>query len=194
MTTFDFPPSDLRTNSRYITTHDPSGKAIISQVLDPVLPIKHVLGGEIKFKLVYTNTTQPSFSGDEDIKAYSSYLEDPPAIVIPNGTVCRFCDFAPGSLSPMHRTLSLDFGVVIEGEIELVLDGGESQHLYSGDVVVQRGTNHAWRNVTPDKIVNGMVRPQWARVMYVLQAANPVMLAGGGSLPEDEGGIDRGNH
>ncbi|MDM0059105.1 cupin domain-containing protein [Variovorax fucosicus] len=45
----------------------------------------------------------------------------------------------------MHRTESVDYGVVIEGEVTLVLDQGEVQ-LSAGSVVVQRGTNHAWAN------------------------------------------------
>ena len=45
----------------------------------------------------------------------------------------------------MHRTQTLDFGIVIEGELVLVLDT-EERRLLPGDVVVQRGTNHAWAN------------------------------------------------
>jgi uncharacterized cupin superfamily protein len=45
----------------------------------------------------------------------------------------------------MHRTESIDYGVVIEGEMTLVLDGDEVE-LKPGSVVVQRGTNHAWAN------------------------------------------------
>jgi mannose-6-phosphate isomerase-like protein (cupin superfamily) len=45
----------------------------------------------------------------------------------------------------MHRTESIDYGVVIEGELTLVLDDSEVQ-LKAGSVVVQRGTNHAWAN------------------------------------------------
>lgn len=45
----------------------------------------------------------------------------------------------------MHRTESVDYGIVIEGELTLVLDDSEVQ-LQSGSVVVQRGTNHAWAN------------------------------------------------
>lgn len=47
----------------------------------------------------------------------------------------------------MHRTETLDYGIVTEGEVWLVLDG-EDVHLKRGDIVVQRGTNHAWSNRT----------------------------------------------
>lgn len=45
----------------------------------------------------------------------------------------------------MHRTQSIDYGIVIEGEMTLLLDDGEAQ-LKQGSVVIQRGTNHAWAN------------------------------------------------
>lgn len=72
-------------------------------------------------------------------------METAPGITISSGTVLRFVDMAPGLLSPMHRTVSLDYGVVIEGSVELVLDSGERRCLGRGDVAIQRGTCHAWR-------------------------------------------------
>jgi len=46
----------------------------------------------------------------------------------------------------MHRTESVDYGIVVFGEIVLVLDDGSRTPLQAGDVVVQRGTDHAWEN------------------------------------------------
>jgi uncharacterized cupin superfamily protein len=45
----------------------------------------------------------------------------------------------------MHRTRSVDYAVVMEGEIDMILDDGEV-HLAAGDVLVQQGTDHAWVN------------------------------------------------
>jgi quercetin dioxygenase-like cupin family protein len=53
---------------------------------------------------------------------------------------------APGAESPMHRTETLDVGVVLEGETWLLLDDGSETRVRVGDAVVQRGTNHAWAN------------------------------------------------
>lgn len=93
---------------------------------------------------------------------------------------------APSALSPMHRTVSLDYGVVLEGEVELVLDSGETRLLKKGDVAVQRGTNHAWRNVTPDVIGENNERVgQWARMLYVLMPAKEIEVEGVGKLGED---------
>jgi len=57
----------------------------------------------------------------------------------------------------MHRTETLDYGIVTEGEVWLVLDQ-EEVHLKCGDMVVQRGTNHAWSNRTE----------QMARMVFIL--------------------------
>lgn len=45
----------------------------------------------------------------------------------------------------MHRTRSIDYGIILEGELTLIMDEGETV-CYAGDIVVQRGTNHAWSN------------------------------------------------
>ncbi len=45
----------------------------------------------------------------------------------------------------MHRTQTLDYGIVMEGELTLVVDRGEST-MRAGDIIIQRGTNHAWAN------------------------------------------------
>jgi quercetin dioxygenase-like cupin family protein len=178
--TSEKPPNTNRTIHRFITTHDASGKAIISKEIASEAPIRDVMGGDMSFSLMYTNPSMPpELNQDADIKTYKGYLETPPAITIPGGSVCRVCNYPPGYTTPMHRTQSLDFGVVLEGEIELVLDSGETQRLGRGDTVVQRGTNHAWRNVGEG----------WARMFYLLEHALPVEV-GGRVLGEDEGGID----
>ncbi len=82
----------------------------------------------------------------------------------------------------MHRTESLDLGVVIEGTMEQELDSGEKKIMHRGDVCVQRGTNHAWRNITE----NG----GWARMMFVLLAAEKVTVGGkdlGENIPVGSG-------
>ena len=46
----------------------------------------------------------------------------------------------------MHRTESIDYGIVLKGEVWLVLDDGSETRLGPGHVVIQRGTDHAWEN------------------------------------------------
>ena len=62
------------------------------------------------------------------------------------GTTIRVVDFpAGGYVSPMHRTESVDYGIVLFGQIHLVLTDSETA-LVAGDIVIQRGTDHAWAN------------------------------------------------
>lgn len=49
--------------------------------------------------------------------------------------------------SGMHRTQTLDYDIILEGELWLELDEGELRHLKAGDIVIQNGTRHAWRNL-----------------------------------------------
>ncbi|KAJ5220721.1 uncharacterized protein N7469_009608 [Penicillium citrinum] len=181
-------PKTMRPLNRFITTHDESGKAIFSSTLPEEMPVQPI-GDGADFSLAYTSSHFPAeLNNDTDISEYKDYLTSPPGITISTGTVCRIVDMRPGALSPMHRTVSLDYGVVLEGEVELVLDSGETRLLKRGDVAVQRGTNHAWRNVTPDVISDGERIPQWARMLYVLSPSNPMNI-GGTKLGEVVDGI-----
>lgn len=164
---------------RVITTHNDSGKAVFSSDVPEDLPFQELPDGA-RFCLGYaTNHVPAQLNNGEDIRTYEQYLENKPGVMIPNGSVCRVVDMMPGALSPMHRTVSLDYGVVLEGEVELVLDSGEVKLLRRGDIAVQRGTMHAWRNAS---------KISWARMLYVLQEAEPLVV-GGRSLGEDYGGI-----
>ena len=133
-------PNTNRTLNRFITTHDNDGKAVFSHAIPTEAPIREIgTDGNLTFSLMYTNKQFPAnLNGEKDISTYQDYLITPPKITIQGGSVCRVCDFAPGYLSVMHRTPSLDFGVCLEGEVELVLDSGETRRLKRGDVAVQR--------------------------------------------------------
>ena len=75
----------------------------------------------------------------------------------------------------MHRTQSLDYGIVLEGEVEMWLDDGTKQVMRRGDVAVQRGTSHGWRNTS---------ETEWGRMFFVLQDCGKVEV-GGKELGED---------
>lgn len=162
---------------RFVTTHDPATKqAIFSSAVDETIQWKNV--PTAAFGLPYVTKGHPvELNDDADIKVYTPFLENAPGLVTSGGTVLRFVDMEPGALSPMHRTVSLDYGVVIEGEVQLVLDSGETRVLKRGDTAIQRGTMHAWKN---------MSQTNWARMMYVLQESKPIEIAGE-ALKEDYG-------
>ncbi|ROV97048.1 hypothetical protein VSDG_04190 [Cytospora chrysosperma] len=180
-------PLTLRTPNRFITDHDDAtGLSVFNTSIPDPLPAANN-GGAITSHLGYATTSHPAdLTGRSDLTTYSSFLPSsstttsspPPGIVIPGGSVLRIVDMRPGGETPMHRTVSLDYGVVLEGEVELVLDSGESRVLRRGDVSVQRGTSHAWRNRS---------RTGWGRMLFVTLGARPVEV-NGEVLGEDVGG------
>jgi quercetin dioxygenase-like cupin family protein len=85
-----------------------------------------------------------------------------------NGTVFRIVEFGPGNEGRVHRTDSIDYAVVMSGEIDMELDEGETVHLTAGDVLVQRGTIHNWIN-------RGTVP---CRIAFILVDARPVTVDG----------------
>jgi mannose-6-phosphate isomerase-like protein (cupin superfamily) len=93
------------------------------------------------------------------------------ATTIDNGTVFRIVSFGPGVAPRNHRADSIDYAVVISGEIDMELDVG-SVHLKAGDVLVQRGTTHNWVNKGSAPCV----------IAFTLVSSKPVT-AGGKTLP-----------
>jgi len=90
-------------------------------------------------------------------------------LVMPNGTNLRFTDLAPGMSAPMHRTSSVDYNILISGRLILVTDDGSEKLVENpGDVIVQKGNSHAWRNPGPG----------WTRWVSVLVAAEPAVIDG----------------
>lgn len=75
----------------------------------------------------------------------------------------------------MHRTLSLDYAVVLSGEIVCVLDGGEEKTIAQGELIMQRGTNHQWINRSKTEV---------ARILFVMVGAEKIVLEDGKELEE----------
>lgn len=88
-----------------------------------------------------------------------------------NGSIARMIDFGPGLESPLHRAVSIDYGVVIEGVFELELDSGQKRVMRQGDISVQRATAHKWRNITGNGTLPG-------RMLYILLDCNDVYVNG----------------
>lgn len=180
---------------RIISTHDPAtGRAVFSDVDEkpPVGFMPNPNGGEQTINMrMYTTTTFPvsglsprseattEENANLDLKAYILNLDHPsaPDGSHPDQTYCRMVDMPPGAEAPMHRTITLDYGVVIDGVIEWELDSGETRILKKGDVSVQRGTAHAWRNITPPEQNHG-----WARMFFVALSSEKVKVKDGREL------------
>lgn len=177
-TTNQGPLSNLEAPSFYLTGHnESSGEAIIQEKRQGSWTVYD--DRKMAFNVVYTTSQFPvSLEGEADIKTHDAVMAGGSlGLVNKNGTVCRIVDFAPGFDCMMHRTQSLDYGIVLDGTIELVLDSGETQLMKHGDVAVQRGTMHAWRNPSST---------EWARMIFVLQDCQPIRV-GGQAFKEDLG-------
>jgi quercetin dioxygenase-like cupin family protein len=126
---------------RVVTGHDADGRSVV--VSDGPVPKSHAIPAAVFHEVWSTTETPAPVRPDEPAEPTARPLRTPPD---PNGTVIRIVDLQPRAASPMHRTESVDYGIVLEGEVHLVLDDGSETRLGPGDVVVQRGTDHAWQN------------------------------------------------
>ena len=125
---------------RVVTGHDERGVSVFLHDGPPPV-VRTAPDGALFYELWGTDAAPAPVTASEPDPAETS-LTVPPA---KNGTKIRINEFPPGVISPMHRTQSVDYGIVLEGEVVLVLDDGETV-LGPGDVVVQRGTMHRWEN------------------------------------------------
>ena len=145
---------------RVVTGHDDDGKAIV--LIDEIC--KNVRSGRERHHscVVWSTGSFPTEnSGNEDGARRQIGSTDP------KGTVFRIVRYEPGVAPRNHRTQSIDYAVVISGEIDMEL-GGAVVHLRQGDVLVQRGTVHNWSNNGATPCV----------IAFALIAAEPVKRAG----------------
>ena len=123
---------------RVVTGHDDQGRAkvLIDETVKNVT--SHRPGA--LYSVIWSSEGFPA-DNDGDVDPSGKTI----GTTIPNGTVFRVVSFGPGVAPRNHRTYSIDYAVVISGEIDMELDIG-TVHLKAGDVLVQRGTIHNWVN------------------------------------------------
>ncbi|HUC09117.1 MAG TPA: cupin domain-containing protein [Stellaceae bacterium] len=154
-------PMQLR---RVVTGHDDTGRAVV--VIDETAT--NMVSARPGATACVVWTTE-GFPVDNNGSADQSRRQT--GTTLPNGTVFRVLELAPGNAARNHRTDSIDYAVIMKGEIDMELDE-TSVHLKAGDVLVQRGTIHNWVNRGTEACV----------IAFVLIAAEPVT-AGGRVLP-----------
>jgi len=141
---------------RVVTGHDAQGRARVA--IDELC--RNVISRRPSHAscVVWSTGEFPADNADERDGAAREV-----ATTDPNGTVFRIVEYGPGVAPRNHRTESIDYAVVLAGEIDIELDG-ETVQVRAGDVLVQRGTVHNW--------VNRGVEP--CVIAFVLVAARPV--------------------
>jgi quercetin dioxygenase-like cupin family protein len=147
---------------RIVTGHDAAGKAVV--ISDATFNSVPNPKGTALFTLVWTSASAP-VDNDDATDGRDRNVD----LTLPGGSVIRVVDMLPLTTAPMHRTSSLDYGIVISGLIELLLDDGSATLIEPGGIVIQRGTIHSWRNPSADET---------ARVVFVLLDAKPATVDG----------------
>ncbi|KAF2642410.1 hypothetical protein P280DRAFT_447772 [Massarina eburnea CBS 473.64] len=176
------PVPNLPPNKRYIATHDGSGKSIIHS--SP--PQLYTPMGPNGLARSYATPTMPAhLTNNVDVTSYlSSSSSSPtthttPTIVTPtpSGSNLLIVDLAPGGMSHMHRTVTLDYSICVIGRIKMEMDGGAFVELGPGDHVIQRGTMHKWYNAS---------QTEPARLIGVILPCEPFEIPGTGKLLTEE--------
>jgi quercetin dioxygenase-like cupin family protein len=123
---------------RVVTGHDANGRAVVK--IDEVS--KNVISRRPRQTscVIWTTESFPVDNTGDDDQGNRQV-----GTTLNNGTVFRVVEFAPGVAPRNHRTDSIDYAVIVSGEIDMELDDSVV-HLKAGDVVVQRGTIHNWVN------------------------------------------------
>jgi quercetin dioxygenase-like cupin family protein len=145
---------------RVVTGHDPSGRAVVK--IDEVA--RNLVSSRTGATACVVWTTEGfpvDNTGEEDAGLRKT------GTTLDNGTVFRILELAPGVTPRNHRTDSIDYAVVMSGEVDMELDDTKV-HLKAGDVLVQRGTIHNWVNHGTEPCV----------IAFVLIAAKPVTVGG----------------
>lgn len=121
---------------RVVTGHNENGKSMVKW--DSVIDSRP---GRAAFEQVplWATDSLPAKLTDDDPNTWDLGTS------LANGSVLRICRYEPGVSERWHRTDTIDYGIVLAGELWMELDE-EEVHLKTGDVVIQRGTIHNWAN------------------------------------------------
>lgn len=147
---------------RIVTGHTSGGTAVF--VADSHYETEVVVTGDAAMTTIWTTASVPA-----DLNDQTDGRERDAGTTLKGGSVIRVVDMLPGASSPMHRSSSIDYGIIMNGHIELELDNGVCKMLGPGDIIVQQGTIHLWRNPSPEKP---------CRIVFVLTEAKPFEVDG----------------
>jgi quercetin dioxygenase-like cupin family protein len=147
---------------RIVTGHTKEGKAIFT--IDEEIETVVIPTGDAAMATLWTSASVPADCNDQ----IDGRMRDA-GTTLKGGSVIRVVEMLPGASSPMHRSASIDYGIVLSGEIELELDDKVFKTVGIGGIIIQNGTIHKWRNPSPSKI---------CRIIFVLTEAKPFEVNG----------------
>ncbi len=146
---------------RVVTGHDKDGRAIVE--IDEDVTNQVSARPLTEASVIWTSEGFP-INND----GFEERNDKATGTTLAGGTVFRVLRLEPGHTPRVHRTDSLDYAVIMSGEIDMELEAGEFVHLKAGDVVVQRGTVHNWLNRGTEPCT----------IAFVLIDAKPVEIEG----------------
>lgn len=125
---------------RIVTAHDAGGKAVVSTdgYIDSA---RGKIDENISAADIWWTHSVPA-----DVERHDATREASPIMPPPAGTLLKVLELSPGTKPLMHRTETLDYVIVIEGEVDMLLDDGAEVHMKAGDLMIQRATLHGWAN------------------------------------------------
>ena len=129
---------------RIVTGHNASGKAVIKT--DEQIAAVPRIGAGISGAEIWSTDQMPIDNSAADAAQRAGFVKHTNYVGDGGCTTFRINEWAPGHARFTHRTETLDYAIVLSGEIDCELENGEAVHLKSGDVMIQRGTIHTWVN------------------------------------------------
>jgi uncharacterized cupin superfamily protein len=131
---------------RIITGHDANGKAVVAGD-ERLTAVSRRIGAHITGCEIWSTDRMPVDNSEAAGAAQrAGFVKRYNYVGTGEGTTFRITEWAPGHARFTHRTETLDYAILLSGEIDLELEDGVVVHLKPGDVVVQRGTTHTWVN------------------------------------------------
>ena len=131
---------------RVITGHDATGKAVVASD-ERLTAVSRRIGANISGCEMWSTDRMPVDNSAEAAAAQrAGFVKRYNYVGTGQGTTFRITEWAPGHARFTHRTETVDYAILLSGEIDLELENNEVVHLKPGDVVVQRGTTHTWVN------------------------------------------------
>jgi quercetin dioxygenase-like cupin family protein len=131
-------PTEIR---RIVTVTDDDGKAVVQY--DGPAPTVIETSPFVTVSNLWITDHFPLPVDDQNDLGKTKVPRQPPA----GHTIFRTVEFKPGNTRDMHVTNSIDFAIVISGEVELELDDGVKLSMKTGDTLVQQANIHGWNNV-----------------------------------------------
>jgi len=131
---------------RIVTGHDANGKAVVATD-EGLTAVSRRIGAHITGCEIWSTDRMPVNNSEAAGAAQrAGFVKRYNYVGTGEGTTFRITEWAPGHARFTHRTETVDYAILLSGEIDLELENGVVVNLKPGDVVVQRGTTHTWVN------------------------------------------------